>query len=357
MFSILDRYIGKTIFNIIMMTLCILVSLSGIIKFIDELRKVGQGSYSILGAGLYTILSGPKDIEVFFPMAALLGTIMGLGIFANYSELLAMQASGFSYLQVAYSLIKTAIPLVLITMAIGEFLAPISEQTARNYRYQMIYGSSILTIQNGLWIKDGSDFIFIRQVVDNGKLHGVNIYHFNKAQQLQILRYAESATFRNGIWTLYQVDESDFRDATKIISKKIVNSEWQTTLTPDTLWKITLKPDSLSISELYKYIKYLKQSEQESDRYQLNMWGKIFSPLSVVMMIMIALSLIFGPLSSVPMGVRIVTGIGLDFLFYILGQIFGSLSLVYNISPIFGAAFPSIVFLIISIVVLLQYTE
>lgn len=62
-FGVLDRYIGKTIFNTIMMTLFMLVSLSGIIKFVDQLKKSGQGSYDALGAGLYTILSVPKDIE------------------------------------------------------------------------------------------------------------------------------------------------------------------------------------------------------------------------------------------------------------------------------------------------------
>ena len=35
-FGVLDRYIGKTIFNTIMMTLFMLVSLSGIIKFVDQ---------------------------------------------------------------------------------------------------------------------------------------------------------------------------------------------------------------------------------------------------------------------------------------------------------------------------------
>lgn len=59
-FGVLDRYIGKTIFTTIMMTLFMLVSLSGIIKFVDQLKKAGQGSYDALGAGMYTLLSVPK---------------------------------------------------------------------------------------------------------------------------------------------------------------------------------------------------------------------------------------------------------------------------------------------------------
>jgi lipopolysaccharide export system permease protein len=175
MFGVLDRYIGRTIFNTIMMTLFMLVSLSGIIKFVDQLRKVGQGSYSALDAGLYTLLSVPKDIEVFFPMAALLGALLGLGALATRSELVVMQASGFTRMQVATSVMKTAIPLVLLTMAIGEWVSPAGEQMARNYRAQQMFGGSLVSTQNGIWAKDGHDFIFIEHVVGDNQINGVNM--------------------------------------------------------------------------------------------------------------------------------------------------------------------------------------
>ncbi|UVK78613.1 MAG: lipopolysaccharide transport system protein LptG [Sodalis sp. Ffu] len=354
MFGVLDLYIGKTIFNTIMMTLFMLVSLSGIIKFVDELRKVGQGSYSALGAGLYALLSVPKDIEVFFPMAALLGALLGLGTLATHSELIVMQASGFSRLQVASSVMKTAVPLVLLTISIGEWIAPYGEQMARNYRTKMIYDGSMLSIQNSLWAKDDNDFIFIERVIGNNELSGVHIYHFDKAQRLQTLRYASCATFSNGSWKLSQVNESDLRDAKQIIVKQTLYGEWKTNLTPDKLRVVTLEPDSLSILGLYSYVKYLQQSGQEASRYQLNMWSKIFSPFSVAVMMLMALSFIFGPLRSVSVGVRVVTGISCGFLFYVLDQIFGPLSLVYNILPIFGAVLPSMAFLIVSITMLLK---
>lgn len=144
-FSVLDRYIGRTIFNTIMMTLFMLVSLSGIIKFVDQLKKTGEGSYTALGAGTYTLLSVPKDIQIFFPMAALLGALLGLGMLAQRSELVVMQASGFTRMQVAASVMKTAIPLVIFTMAIGEWVAPQGEQMARNLRAQQMYGGSLLS--------------------------------------------------------------------------------------------------------------------------------------------------------------------------------------------------------------------
>ncbi len=59
---------------------------------------------------MYTLLSVPKDIQIFFPMAALLGALLGLGMLAQRSELVVMQASGFTRMQVALSVMKTAIP-------------------------------------------------------------------------------------------------------------------------------------------------------------------------------------------------------------------------------------------------------
>ncbi len=78
-FGVLDRYIGKTIFTTIMMTLFMLVSLSGIIKFVDQLKKAGQGSYDAMGAGMYTLLSVPKDVQTLLPDGGPAGRAAGAG--------------------------------------------------------------------------------------------------------------------------------------------------------------------------------------------------------------------------------------------------------------------------------------
>ncbi|NIG62819.1 MAG: LPS export ABC transporter permease LptG [Serratia symbiotica] len=354
MFGVLDRYIGKTICNTIIMALFILVSLSGIIKFVDQLRRVGQGDYTVLDAGIFTLLSVPKDIEIFFPMAALLGALLGLGQLATRSELVVMQASGFTRMQIAGSVMKTAIPLVLLTMAIGEWVAPQGDQMAHNFRAQQIYGGSVLSNKSGLWAKDGNDFIYIECVSGEKELTGVNIYHFNDQRRLETVRYAATARFEDGVWKLSQVDTSDLTNEKQVTGTQKLTGVWKTNLTPEKLGVVSLDPTSLSIRGLHNYLKYLKQSGQEANRYQLNMWNKIFSPLSVPVMMLMTLSFIFGPLCSVPMGIRLVTGISFGFLFYVLDQTFGQLSLVYNMPPVLGALLPIIMFLLISMYMLLK---
>lgn len=223
-FGVLDRYIGKTIFTTIMMTLFMLVSLSGIIKFVDQLKKPGR-SYDALGAGMYTLLSVPKDVQIFFPMAALLGALLGLGMLAQRSELVVMQASGFTRMQVALSVMKTAIPLVLLTMAIGEWVAPQGEQMARNYRAQAMYGGSLLSTQQGLWAKDGNNFVYIERVKGDEELGGISIYAFNENRRLQSVRYAATAKFdpEHKVWRLSQVDESDLTNPKQITGSQTVS--------------------------------------------------------------------------------------------------------------------------------------
>ncbi|PHM59869.1 LPS export ABC transporter permease LptG [Xenorhabdus sp. KK7.4] len=356
MFGVLDRYIGRTILQTILMTLFTLVSLSGIIKFVDQLRKVGQGEYTALSAGIYTLLSVPKDIQIFFPMAALLGALLGLGALATRSELVVMQASGFTRLQVAGAVMKTAIPLVLLTMVIGEWVAPQGEQIARNFRSQKMYGGSLMSTSKGLWAKDGNDFVYIQSVGKDSSLNGVSIYHVDNEKKLLSVKYAASAVYdtENAQWKLSQVEESDLNHFGRITGSQYISADWKSRLTPEKLGVVSLEPTALSIRGLYQYITYLKQSQQDAGRYELNMWKKVFAPLSVAVMMLMALSFIFGPLRSVPMGFRVVVGISSGFVFYVLNEIFGPLSLVYSMPPMLGALLPSLLFFTVSVYLLLK---
>lgn len=356
MFYLLDRYIAKSIFLNVFITLLTLLSLSGIIKFIDQLRKIGQGNYHITDALLYSIISFPQDITFFFSVSVLIGTLIGLGILSNNNEIISMQASGFSYFQIILSVIKTTAPLILTTVIISEFITPKSEQIARSYRAQKIFGSKLITLKHGLWVKDGDNFIYIKYLKNINTLSDINIYTFNNEYNLIQLIHAKLAKWQvtNKNWILFKVSQLTL-DNRKIINVYVPIMLWKTNITPDKLFVLTLDPKSFSIHMLYNYIEYLKSSKQEYKSYQLNMWYKIFQPLSVVVMLIMAVSFILGPLNNVSIGIRILIGIIFSFVFYTLNQILSSLSLVYRFPPIFSAIIPIVLFFIVSVICLIKY--
>ncbi|KKZ58912.1 LPS export ABC transporter permease LptG [Haemophilus haemolyticus] len=346
MMNTLDRYIGKSILGSIFATLLTLVGLSAIIKFVEQFRSVGKGTYDIWQAVAFTGLTIPKDIETFFPMAALLGALMALGNLASRSELVVMQAAGFSRFKIGMAVMKTALPLVLLTMVIGEWGIPQTEQFARDMRARALSGGSMLSMKNGVWAKDGNNFVFVRRVTDDAKLNDIYIYTFDQHRNLTELKHANQASYSEdeSKWTLRQVNHSMIsKDEIKTSNR--LSEKWETNLTPDKLGAVSLRPTSLSISGLYNYISFLRETGQDVSRFELTFWRKIFQPVSVGVMMLLALSFIFGSLRSVTAGARIVTGICFGFLFYVVNEIFGQMSVVYNMPAVFGALMPSLLFI------------
>ena len=343
----LERYIGKSILGTIFATLFMLVGLSAIIKFVEQFRSVGKGTYDILQAIAYTVLTMPKDVETFFPMAALLGALIALGNLASRSELVVMQSSGFSRIHIGVAVMKTTIPLVLFTMVIGEWGIPQTEQFARDMRSKAISGGSMLSVKNGIWAKDGNNFVYVRSISDDVELNDIYIYTFNEQRQLEKMKHANQASFNNGKWTLRQVNESRIQHD-EVVTINRLNEDWETNLTPDKLGVASLRPTSLSISGLSNYIAFLKETGQDSRNFELTYWRKLLQPVSVGVMMMLALSFIFGPLRSVTAGARVLIGISFGFLFYVVNELFGKFSLVYNSTPLIGALMPSVLFLLIT---------
>ena len=347
MMNTLDRYIGKSILGSIFATLLTLVGLSAIIKFVEQFRSVGKGTYDIWQAVAFTGLTIPKDIETFFPMAALLGALMALGNLASRSELVVMQAAGFSRFKIGMAVMKTALPLVLLTMVIGEWGIPQTEQFARDMRARALSGGSMLSMKNGVWAKDGNNFVFVRRVTDDAKLNDIYIYTFDQHRNLTELKHANQASYSEdeSKWTLRQVNHSMI-SKDEITTSNRLSEKWETNLTPDKLGAVSLRPTSLSISGLYNYISFLRETGQDVSRFELTFWRKIFQPVSVGVMMLLALSFIFGSLRSVTAGARIVTGICFGFLFYVVNEIFGQISVVYNMPAVFGALMPSLLFFV-----------
>ncbi len=341
---ILDLYIGRVIASTTFITLAVFVSVSGIIKFVEQMRAIGRGDYDLAHAALYVLYYVPRDVEVFFPMSALIGGLIGIGMLASNSELVVMQAAGLSRLDIIKSVMKTAILLIIVSMAIGEWLAPPGEAKAREIRTQAISGGSLISAKNGVWAKDGDYFVNIGEVQERGQLKKIQIYGFNDELRIDNWISAKGATYQDDTWLLKDVEEYLLIDD-EIITKSHEQKIWNSSLTPKKLGVVTVTPESLSLRGLVDYLDYLEANEQDPSRYQLAFWRKIMQPLTVAVMLLVALSFIFGPLRSVSMGARIMMGVFTGILFFISNEVLGSLSLVYQLPPILGAMLPSLLFI------------
>lgn len=347
MFKILDMYLARTLIGTTFISLSVLIGLSALIKFVDQLRHIGRGSFDMTVAGIYVLLSLPREIEQFFPMATLLGGLIGMGILASSSELTVVQASGLSRLAIIRSAMKSALLMVLFVMALGEWLVPMSETKAKEIRAQAISGGNLFASDRLTWAKDGDKFVSIGEVSSRDELRDITIYNFSESLDLVSVTTANIARFKENQWQLFDVGYTDI--GTRIVSQKSANLQWFSSLTPDKLGVAIVKPEALSIQGLYSYIQYLQNNGQDANRYQLAFWRKLIQPVSIGVMLLLALSFIFGPLRSVTTGARIILGVLTGFGFFIVNEVFGPLSMVYSFPPLIGALAPSLLVAAISL--------
>ncbi len=210
----------------------------------------------------------------------------------------------------------------------------------------------LLSVRAGVWARDANDFIFIGKVEED-KLYGLSMWRFDADKKLDTVVYAKEADFvEQSHWMLKDVQVTNLQNDIEISKQNLDEYRWDTTLAPDKLAVVTVKPEELSLTGLYDYVSYLDASEQDSSRYELALWRKVTQPFSIAVMMLMALSFIFGPLRSVTMGARILSGVIAGFTFYISSEFFGPLSLVYEMPPAFGAIAPSVVFLTIAVLLL-----
>jgi lipopolysaccharide export system permease protein len=206
--NILDRHIGTTIAVTTSLAMVLLLAFFFFASFVGELDAVGQGRYGLLQAFEFVLLTLPNLAYQLFPVVALLGSIIGLGILANSNELTAMRAAGVSIWRIAGSVMKVALLLVAATTIVGEWFAPPSEKYAQELRRTALEKRYVITKANGLWAREGRNFIHIRDVLADNMMGGVSIYEFDEAHQLRAIIQAQAADLENNVWVLRNVTQN-----------------------------------------------------------------------------------------------------------------------------------------------------
>lgn len=356
MFNILNRYIEKSILLNISMIFLILISLSSIIKLFDGLRSLEKKNHLIFEVFFYTVFNLPKEFDLFLPISTLLGGLLSLSILETRNELIIMQIAGLNKIQIAFPVIKASIFILLFNIISNEWLLPYSQKLTYKYQEYAQYNTYLFPEKNkNLWLIDNNNLIFIKSMLTTQDLLGINLYFFTENKKLQKILYIDRATYTNQNWSVFNITELNFSENICITKKNIPHYQWNTSLTPKLLSIIIIHPRILSISNLKHCIQYFSKVGQNSKYYQLIFWDKIASPFTGVVMIITALSCGWGLFQKKKTSIKLFFGSIIGFSFYILRQIFETLSMIYNIVPIIGAIGPIVLLLIINVIILWKY--
>ena len=338
---ILDRYIGQTVLISILSVLVVILSLFLLISFVNEFDKIGRADYTISQAAIYVLLHIPQNIYEIFPMAALLGTMLGLGALSKNSEMVIIRAAGVSRMRISLAVIKSALLLIILVVIIGETVAPPAIQYASQTRVKALASQLSLNTDYGLWARDGKTFIHVRNVEHDGRLVDINLYTLNDVGKLNKQLHADTAHHNGKAWVLQNVRES-YIDHTGIEQTVTSHLEWQTLLDPELVKIVSLEPTNLAVWKLLDYIQYLRSNGLESEQYELAMWNKLIAPFTILAMVLVAVPFMFHSQRQTSIGLQVVLGFFVGVVFYIASRLAGQIGLVYDLLPAISASLPTL---------------
>jgi len=339
-------YIAKSVFFSILLVTLVLISIDTIFTLVTQIGQVGSG-FTVADAVEFTLMRLPSDLYLMIPVTAFLGALIGLGHLASKSELVAMRAAGVSVLQIASGVAWAAIFFVVVTYALGLYVSPVTRHWAYFKKNSAGHSQAVLVLASATWLKSGDHFIFIGKTLPDG--HLADLMDFDVVDnELKNVTSAQYATVRRSNWSLENAKVLDV-NTQQITSHTYKEIPRTIKVSPNLIRILTLEPADMTVPALWAYIHYRVKNQLDPRPYQLQLWERVFQPITVLILMLLAVPFVFGPLRSSSAGVRVIIGVVVGFAFYILSQFFGSFSLLYHVIPFWGAAFPSLLFLLVLI--------
>ena len=385
--KVLSRYVKLNALLAIIAAIIGLWALQLLFSYLSELDSLND-SYTMSEALKYIFYRSPYFLEDFIPTGALLGAVVGLGLLANNSELVVMRAAGVSVYRIVGWVLQPALLFVILALAINQFILPISNQLANAIDSDNDDNSSLVTTVRGYWtmqpsfISDsqtanakqadsvpanselanleanGSDILYIDYADVDGNIGEVKRWHLDKNGNLQSAIRAEGGRY-TGRQILEQTsDNSDekyrydwqLNNVTKLMISQGFNSSQNTAssdtlslpFAPESVYLLTRKADDLSLTQLYEHRQFMRQQGKRSMNHELAFWQKLLSPLSILSLVIVACSFVFGSLRTYSLGLRIVVALLFGLLFSYIQDLVGFVSLATGFSPLLMVLLPII---------------
>ncbi len=335
---IVAKHVTKTTVLAMLGTTLVLSFLQVLFTYLGELGSL-KPEYTAWHAFLYVLWGAPRYLYEILPVAALIGSVLGLGALASNSELIVMRAAGISLWRIVGWVMRSALLLIVLSFALSEWVIPYTNEKAQSIKTQRSVAA--LGEVKGYWSREGQRFVYIDYANAQGQLRHVQALNFDQNYRLESFMTAVQGQFQQqGQWTLQQTQQVDVLPEGNAVKREQAQQSLALALQPKYVQMVTVDPEDLSPSQLISFMRYMKEYSQVPKTYELAFWQKVTSPFALITLVLIACSFIFGPLRQQSMGFRLVIALFTGLGFFYLQDFLGYASLVYAPSPAWFVFFP-----------------
>ncbi|MGE6391004.1 LPS export ABC transporter permease LptG [Psychrobacter pacificensis] len=367
--KVLSRYVKLNALLAIIAAVVGLWALQLVFSYLSELDSLDD-RYTMGQVLKYIFYRSPYFLEQFIPTGALLGAVIGLGLLANKSELVVMRAAGVSIYRIVGWVLQPAFIFVLLALAINQFVLPHSNQLAKQINDED--NTSLVTSVRGYWTvqprfenaqdgsatPDGSDILYIDYADVQGNIGEVKRWHLDNNGNLQTAVHANGGKYtgREPIdvtsdkpseqyryeWQLNDMVELSINQGFESSQAVSPSDTLSLPFAPESVYLLTRKAEDLSLTQLYEHRQFMQEQGKRSLDHEVAFWQKLLSPLSILSLVIVACSFVFGSLRTHSLGLRIVVALLFGLLFSYIQDLVGFISLATGFSPMLMVLLPII---------------
>ena len=265
-----------------------------------------RGNVSFNDVIINYIIQLPDHFNKIIPVSCLGASLFSTNQLLNRNELTAIFASGFTRKKYIMTLIQVSAIIASMQFIMNGYLSPYITKVGKSYienpekKFSNLKKKGIrsnISKYGKMWFKSKS-YIFSFSLFDQQKniLKDVTYYYF-KDKKISKTIYATSATYiSKNNWNFSNVEVYDhLNDNGLPVAKKNKQLIIKLEETPKEFKEIESDISTLYFDHLFYYIKRLRESEINTDKYEVLFYDKIATAAISIVFTLIAAISIFNP--------------------------------------------------------------
>ncbi len=270
---VLDRYLARQAMVYVGGATLVLVVLFVLVTLGDELNKLGE-AYSTGDAVLVALAQGPRWLFELFPSALLIGLVMATAALVGRSELVAMQAGGYSLVRQAGVVAVLALISASLVAIAYDRLGPEAQVWVAQIKGGR--GGEALLQGDALWVREGDAVVLYRGLsetrvawVERFRLQEDRLLEY---ERMEDVRRAPSGQWRAARWLHWSLEAGVRRETA---------TDRPVALRVDRrLVELAGKGgEQMGLLELRAAIDSLRRHGLEAARYEVSYYGRLLFPL------------------------------------------------------------------------------
>jgi LPS export ABC transporter permease LptF/LPS export ABC transporter permease LptG len=355
--KILDVYVTRKLtltFFFVFTSMILIFYVIGIFELIDDVVDNKVAFHYVLKHVFY---STPGLLAFILPVSALTSVLLTFSWMSKNNEIAAVQISGISLHRLSLPAIFLGIIVSLAAFGLQEEVAPEANRRAREV-LSIIHKRKTKTEAEfeKNWIVGKNNTFYFYNFFDRNRnrFNRFNIVMMDENFNVRRRISATEAFWRNQTMiTLKSGFEKDFEGNTPLPTQTFQQKNMIIPEGRDFFKKKVFFSEFMNIRELKNYIRYLKENNSNSQKYEAELYQKHAFPFASLVMVLIAIpfSFIMGNRGTL-YGIGIAVGISM--IFWGAIGIFNSLGSTAILSPFISAFAPSFLFMAASIYLFLH---